>query len=100
MPCLRHESESNLKPLLSWLPQRCMFLDSWEVYQRFYISSAFVDACFIHSFIHSFIADIFISPLQVGVLRSASNVFTQTRSFEFLVSIALLLLSSLLLLLH
>jgi len=27
----------------------------------------------IHSFIHSFIADIYIAPLQVGLLRSAPN---------------------------
>jgi len=26
-----------------------------------------------HSFIHSFIADIYIAPLQVGLLRSAPN---------------------------
>ena len=27
----------------------------------------------IHSFIHAFIADIYIAPLQVGLLRSAPN---------------------------
>jgi len=28
---------------------------------------------YINSFIHSFIADIYIAPLQVGLLRSAPN---------------------------
>ena len=27
----------------------------------------------VHSFMHSFIADIYIAPLQVGLLRSAPN---------------------------